>query len=256
MIRRSAVAVSLVVLSIWPGLSADAGTLRADRGALVPVFTFHHVKWLKPADNAIERGLTVQPDLFAAEMRYLLVSGHHPITALRLVSFLRTGGTLPTRAVVLTFDDGYADMYTQVYPYLRRSHLRATFFIVPGFLDTPRYLTWTQVADMARHGMDIEAHSLTHPDLTTLPPARAAREVAGSRRELQSRLHRSVSLFAYPYGAVNASVIEDVRKAGYLAAFTTRQGWWQSRSDRLTLPRVYPDDSLKVFEDRVSGHSS
>lgn len=225
----------LVALSALIAFPAQAAT----RTELLPVLTFHHVKWLKPSDDAIERGLTILPPQFRTQMQKLRRAGYHTVSAVQAVESLRTGAGLPSRPVVLTFDDGYADVYANVYPVLRRLHMTATFFIVPGFLGTARYLTWAQVLNMSRHGMDIEAHTLTHPDLTTLSPAARWHEIAGSRQILQQRLHRSVRILAYPYGAYNEAVVRDVARAGFYAAFTTRQGWVLSSADLLTLPRVY-----------------
>jgi peptidoglycan/xylan/chitin deacetylase (PgdA/CDA1 family) len=133
--------------------------------------------------------------------------------------------------------------------------MTATFFIIAGKVGQPRYLTWSQVLDMDRHGMDIEAHTMSHPDLTIVPPAQDWGEIDESRIVLQSRLHHSVVLFAYPYGAYNALVLNDVRRARYWAAFTTHQGWWQQASQALTLPRVYVDrdDTLSILAGRLTG---
>lgn len=219
----------------------------------VPILVMHHVKPLKPSDDAIERGLTLLPAQFDAEMAYLVRSGYHTVSMARLVASLRSGPRLPAKSVVLTFDDGYNDVYPNVYKVLRRDHLTATFFIVPGFLNTSRYLTWSEVIDMSRHGMDIEAHSMTHPDLTTVHGARLWYEISNSRSVLRDRLHKAVQVFAYPYGAYNAEVLRDLSRAGFLAAVTTHQGWWQSRGALYTMPRVYVDldDSLSIFAGRL-----
>jgi peptidoglycan/xylan/chitin deacetylase (PgdA/CDA1 family) len=101
--------------------------------------------------------------------------------------------------------------------------------------------------------MDIESHTMTHPDLTTISPAHVRWQLAESRRELQARLHRSVRLFAYPYGSYSPLVVSAVARAGYLAAFTTRQGWWQTSAGLLTEPRVYVDldDTIQIFAGRL-----
>ncbi len=216
----------------------------------------HHVKWDKPGDDVTERGLTIHPTQFRQELTFLSSHRYHTVSAARVIRVLAHGGRLPGRPVVLSFDDGYADMYRTVYPALRARHMTATFFICPGLLGKPRYMNWGQVRTMARHGMDIEAHTLTHPDLTAVTPAQARNEIAGSRAALRRRLHVPVTVFAYPYGAFNAAILGDVRRAGYLAAFTTQQGWRLSRASRYALPRVYidRDDSLTQFAARLSGN--
>jgi peptidoglycan/xylan/chitin deacetylase (PgdA/CDA1 family) len=246
----AAVFCALLVVLEFPG---GATARQAQRRVFVPVLIYHHVKWLKPSDDAIERGLTVLPTEFAAELRFLVTHGYHTITAAELTAYLRTGSRLPTHPVVLTFDDGYADVYSDTYPLLRKYHLTATLFIVPGFLGTPRYVSWRQVEEMARHGIDVEAHSMTHPDLTLIPRSRVWAEVDGSRNALQTRLHRPVRVFAYPYGDYDQTVLIAVRRAGFVTAFTTRQGWWQDSADLLTLPRVYVDldDTVQTFAGRL-----
>jgi peptidoglycan/xylan/chitin deacetylase (PgdA/CDA1 family) len=252
-LRRNLLAVLAGLCALMAATPAHRGSASAPRRVFVPVLIYHHVKWLKPSDDAIERGLTVLPTQFAAELNYLSSAEYHTITAADLVTYLLGGRPLPRRPVVLTFDDGYTDVYQDVYAQLIRRHMRATFFIVPGFLGTPRYLAWKQVRTMAAHGMDIEAHSVTHPDLTIVDPAQLWREVEGSRQSLQANLHRSVRVFAYPYGAYDTRVEAALTRAGFTAAFTTQQGWWQSSNQLLTLPRVYSDidDTLSIFKGRL-----
>lgn len=221
--------------------AAPAGA--APRLIYAPVLVYHHIKWLKPSDDAIERGLTILPTQFAAQLNVLERDRYHPITAAYLIHDLRAGRRLPSRPVVLTFDDGYTDVYRDVYKVLLRRHLRATFFIVPGFLDQPRYLTWAQVEDMAKHGMDIEAHTMTHPDLTTLSAASVRYQLDVSRQILQRRIHHPVRILAYPYGAYNAGVLRAVARAGFWAAFTTFQSPWLNTRSLLQLSRVYPNHS-------------
>jgi peptidoglycan/xylan/chitin deacetylase (PgdA/CDA1 family) len=248
--------VGVILLLIAPksvGASSEKEIGSPRVSVFVPVLIYHHVKSLKPTDNAIERGLTVLPGEFRAQLNVLVKNHYHLVSAAALVGYLRSGGSLPSKPVVLTFDDGYIDMFGTAYQLLRTMHLTATFFIVPGFLDTRRYLSWKQVEQMAAAGMDIEAHSMTHPDLTTVPAAQLWGEVAQSRHVLEQRLHKAVRAFAYPYGAYNASVLRAVSKAGYWGAFTTRQGWWENRSQLLTLARLYVDidDSPQIFVGRL-----
>jgi peptidoglycan/xylan/chitin deacetylase (PgdA/CDA1 family) len=255
-LRRPGQSLALILLLIAPrsvGFLSPTASGSPGNSVFVPVLIYHHVNWLKPTDNSIERGLTVLPSEFKAQVGYLIKNHYHLVSAAALVRFLRFGSGLPSKPVVLTFDDGYIDMFGTVYSLLRSMHLTATFFIVPGFLDTRRYLSWKQVEQMAGAGMEIEAHSMTHPDLTTVPAAQQWTEVAQSRHELEQRLHRAVRVFAYPYGAHNASVLSAVSKAGYWGGFTTREGWWENRGEVLTLPRVYVDidDSPQIFAGRL-----
>lgn len=252
---RSLRALILSGACLLAGIQPAAGVRAARPPArlFVPVLIYHHVKAPKPGDDAIERGLSVLPGAFAAQLQYLRFHGYHTVTASTLVDALRGGKQLPPRPIVLTFDDGYSDIYPNVYPLLRRYRMTATFFIAPGLLDKPRYMSWRQIATLASHGMDVEAHSMSHPDLTMVSAAQRHGEIWDSRRVLEARLHRAVRVFAYPYGAYNASVLADVAHAGYLAAFTTHEGWLAGSDQLLTLPRVYvdPDDTIDIFAGRL-----
>jgi peptidoglycan/xylan/chitin deacetylase (PgdA/CDA1 family) len=250
---RRALFAATILLSA--SLHTSDASAAATRQIFAPVLIYHHVKPLLPSDDAIERGLTVLPSHFEAQLRYLRTSEYHVITAGQLVRHLRTGSSLPANPVVLSFDDGYADMFSQVYGRLLRAHMKGTFFIVPSFLGTPRYLSWRQVEIMAAHGMDIEAHTMTHPDLTRISPRSVRWQLTEARRELRARLHRVVNVLAYPYGAYSPQVVAAVARAGYQAAFTTQQGWVESSAHPLIEPRVYVDidDTLTIFVGRVRG---
>lgn len=250
--RICSVAIVAAALNFHPS-GAHAAPPDRPRLSFAPVLIYHHVTPLKPSDDAIERGLTVLPSQFESQLKYLRAARYHVVTAAQLVRHLLTGAALPTKPVVLTFDDGYVDMYHGAYERLLRAHMKGTFFIVPSFLGTPRYLTWHQIQIMAAHGMDIEAHTMTHPDLTRIGPRSVKWQLQESRRELQLGLHHAVNILAYPYGAYNSRVIVAVSRAGYKAAFTTREGWTASSSSLLSEPRIYVDldDSAAIFAGRI-----
>ncbi len=98
--------------------------------------------------------LSVTPARFNAEMRYLRNHNFQSVTITQLANHIRYGTALPAKCVALTFDDGYEDQYTNALPILLRYGLRATFFIVSGFANQPRYMTWSQVraVDRGWHG--------------------------------------------------------------------------------------------------------
>lgn len=255
-LRLLALTVFLTSLTFSSTASAKNKSSRHDT-VFVPVLLYHHVKLNKPSDDAIERGLTVLPKEFQAQLDYLARNHYHTVSAAALVRFLHSGGTLPPKPVVLTFDDGYKDIWQNAFPQLHRKKMTATFFIVPGFLGTPRYLTWSQVRYMSARAMDMEAHSMTHPDLTSLSPPRLKKEITQSGQVLQAHLHRSIKVFAYPYGAFNAGVIAAVLKAGYWGAFTTQSGWIARRDALPTLPRLHinQQDTLSIFSGILRGTS-
>lgn len=256
--RRLAAAcagLTLLLVAGLPPFPVNGAHSRTARALRVPVLLYHHIKTLKPTDNPIERGLTVLPAQFNEQLTYLQRNGFHTVTAAQLTDALLGTGHLPSKPVVLTFDDGYDDVYTNAYHMLRAHHMRATFFVVGYFPGQPRYMTWPQIEDMAAHGMDIEAHSLTHPDLTTLTWAAMWKQVIGSKQAIEQKIHRPVRVFAYPYGAYNAAVVWAVWRAGFGTAFTTNDGYIMRRSHARTLPRVHVNlgDTGPVYADLLAG---
>jgi peptidoglycan/xylan/chitin deacetylase (PgdA/CDA1 family) len=155
----------------------------------------------------------------------------------------------PEPAVAITFDDGLQDFYTQAWPILRSHGLTATLFVTTGHVggraawlsrrgagERPM-MSWAQVAEVAAAGIECGAHTLTHPQLDTLPRARARAEIAGSRAELQRAVGR-VGAFAYPHGYHVRRVRAQVRDAGYACACACGDAPAGPRDDLYAIPRI------------------
>lgn len=235
-------------VSMFRGAVAEAGSwgaLQHEFGARLPVLLYHHVgaKVSGPAS-----GLTVPSEQFAAQMRWLKRHGYAGISARQWWTWLRGGAPLPPKPVLLTFDDALADLAEHAFPVLREHGFSATVFVVtqqvgksntwseldPGTL---RCLDAAQIREWARQGIEFGAHSRTHPDLTTLSGKALEEEVRGSRDELARLLGAPVNTFAYPFGYLNDSVVEEVRK-WYDLAFTTEEGVNDLGSDPHLLKRT------------------
>jgi len=143
--------------------------------------------------------------------------------------------------LVLTFDDGYEDFYTEVFPRMAEYGLKALVFLVAerigqsNLWDQQRgmqkrnLLQIDQIRELQRHGVCFGSHTLTHPSLATINAADLRREVADSKHRLEDLLGKEVNTFAYPYGEADRRVRAAVIEAGYKLAFTTAEGLnvWQ-----------------------------
>ncbi|MFC2340938.1 MAG: polysaccharide deacetylase family protein, partial [Selenomonas artemidis] len=128
--------------------------------------------------NSMFISLAVEPEDFDWQMKYLVDHGYHTITPDELYDFLAGTGELPERPVLITFDDGYVDNYTTAYPILKKYNLKATIFVVTGFLSKRKgYLTWDQLREMEQHGITIESHTVTHAPLPELSDDRIREEL-------------------------------------------------------------------------------
>jgi peptidoglycan/xylan/chitin deacetylase (PgdA/CDA1 family) len=139
-------------------------------------------------------------------------------------------------AVALTFDDGRLSDYTEVFPLLREHGVVAEFFVNPGRIGRPRFLTWDQAREMARAGMRFQSHGYDHVYLTPLSAAALERQVGDSKRRLEDELGVRVEFLAAPYGDLNRRVCEAAMAAGYRAVCTS---WdWPARAGRRTVSRI------------------
>jgi glycosyltransferase involved in cell wall biosynthesis len=173
---------------------------------------------------------------FRRQLRWLRLR-RYPIISLDEYVKLREQGELPpARAVVLTFDDGYADNAELGSPLLQAADASATVFVVSDTvgktndwspatpLEHRRLLTFAQLRDLRADGTAIGAHTLSHPRLTELDPVEARREIAGSRVALEGELGLPVLHFAYPFGKTSAEVRQLVRNEGFASACGIQPG--------------------------------
>jgi peptidoglycan/xylan/chitin deacetylase (PgdA/CDA1 family) len=226
----------------------------------VPILMYHYIR--NPPDYASDRlgwGLSTSPDDFKAQMNYLAEHGYHPITLTALRAYLAEGQPLPDRPVVLTFDDGYADLYTEAFPVLKRHHFKAVAYIVSGFVGRiGQNVSADQVREMDRYGIEIGAHTVDHVDLTKAGGSLGF-EVNGSKAALEAIVGHSVLDFCYPSGRFNAQVVQAVQAAGFESATTTQSGSAHTLADRFTWSRVRVsgseslDDFAKGLQENETG---
>lgn len=219
----------------------------------VPVFAYH--KLAPPPRATTDPFLYVSPGRFEAQLAAFRRAG---CASASLAEALRAGDN-SARQVVLTFDDGFADVLEPGLEALSRHRFRALQFLVPGFLgrrnewdiakgDVPEPLMdEAQIRDWLAAGHEIGSHSMTHRNLRRLGPAEARQEIAGSKKALEDRFGLAVEHFCYPFGAWNQAVRDLVGEAGYRTACTLRFGVNAPDTPRLELRRIFPLSSLELL---------
>jgi peptidoglycan/xylan/chitin deacetylase (PgdA/CDA1 family) len=247
-VAATTAAAALAALTFLLADGSAGAAAGAPRTLRVPILMYHRIDVRNPSLPSITQRLTVDPLDFAAEMRWLKRSGYHTLTQEQLFSALVKGGRLPARPVVITFDDGYRNVFLNAAPVLERLHMHAIAYVITGRVSgpDPSFLTWKQLRALERQGVEIGSHTVNHTPLSAVGDARARRELVDSRRALERYLHHPVPWLAYPYGAVNARVVGLARTAGYLAAMTTRGGSIQDGNSPLELRRYEVLDSSGV----------
>jgi peptidoglycan/xylan/chitin deacetylase (PgdA/CDA1 family) len=221
----------------------------------VPVLMYHSI-----ATSAARRfrRFVVDPGEFAAQMAYLHARGYHPVTTAHLIGSRSSGRPLPARPVVLTFDDAYADFYSMALPILREHDFLATICVPTAYVgSTARWnanlgeqdrgiLSWRALHDITAEGVEVAAHSHTHPQLDRLAPLAIRDEVYRSRCLLEDNLGLSVQGFAYPFGYWNRASRAAVATAGFRYACAVSDLMTAPDDDVLTLPRLTVNAGIGV----------
>ena len=164
----------------------------------VPILMYHHVS-AKPTKNALDYSLTVKTPDFEKQMDYLAQNSYHPITLTDIFNNLYYGMALPPHPIVITFDDGYEDNFTDAFPILQQHHFVAEINIISGLIGG-WYLTWDQIRQMNAAGIEIGSHTVHHISLASAFPQTAMHELADSKTTLESELGHPIQFFCYPSG--------------------------------------------------------
>jgi peptidoglycan/xylan/chitin deacetylase (PgdA/CDA1 family) len=205
------------------------------RRAKVPILMYHVIS-RAPAGVA-NAELWVDKDVFADEMRALRAAGYTAVTLQQAWDGWRHGGPLPKKPIVVSFDDGYLSHYTHAKPVLRKLGWPGVLYLEIKSIG-PGGLTEHQIRSLMKAGWEIDSHTLTHPDLTTLDDAALQHELADSRKELRERFGVEADFFAYPAGRYDDRVEAATKAAGYRAAVTVNEGIARGKDDPFALPRV------------------
>ena len=168
--------------------------------------------------------LYVPPAAFRAQMNWLARHHFHAVTLQRAYDHWRRGVPLPRRPVVISFDDGYLSQYTFAFPVLRAHRWRGVVNLEVRHLRPVGGLLPWRIRNLIKAHWEIDAHTITHPDLTTLGAAQLWHEVHGSRVRIQREFHVPVNFFCYPSGRYDRKVINAVKLAGFLGATTANYG--------------------------------
>lgn len=205
----------------------------------VPVIFYHHIQPLSEAKENGNGGLTVDPETFDAQMAYLVSRGYTTISAERLAEALLGKAGLPAKSIVVSMDDGYADIYTYAYPIMQKYGIVASLAISTGLLNNPGYMSWDQLRQMTSSGkVFVYNHTWSHANLYQASKEKAQYEVVTAKGQLAEYLGSNSSVFFHPYGGASNEAIGVLRANGYSAAFSTIPGSTQCDSFLMNLRRT------------------
>lgn len=220
----------------------------------VPVLMYHYVRrGINPKDKEAYF-LSVTPENLDSQFAFLTQNNFQTISLNDLYDSLTNRVPLPPKSVVITFDDGYRDFYTDAFPIIKKYNLRVVSFYVADYVTYPGYMNWDMLREINNSGLvDIESHTLHHPNLTKISLVDARREIFDSKKVLEQGLGKKVNYFNYPYGAFNPLIVNLVQQAGYKMAFSTLVGNKMNSSEMFFLRRisVTGSDTIQTFSNKL-----
>ena len=239
--------------------------VKPSRRAQVPVLMYHGIRAELTGKGAYFE-VNTSPRTFDAQMRYLYEKGYRTIT---LDEALRAPGDGPDeRRVVITFDDGFEDFYTQACPILGRYGFTATMFVVSGFAGSAstaasgsRFMTWGQVREIRSLGMTIGSHTVSHPELWRLPQQELWQDLKRSKEDIEDALGGSIQSFSHPFAfpEQDTSYVKTLRsmleQCGYGNGVSTIIGTVGPDQSKYYLPRlpVNEYDDERLFRAKLEG---
>lgn len=236
-------------------------------GARIPILMYHSLSANPEKGVPAYYKTNTSPAVFREQMRQLAGAGYTTVDLTRALAFLASGN-IPAKTVVITFDDGFRNFYTEAFPALREHGFTAVMFLPTGFIGGERRsfkdtecLTWDEVRELRRGGIEFGSHTVNHPELVKLPLAEVERELRDSLARLEQELGEPARTFAYPFAFPQGqrqfakTFRELLVSVGYSCCVTTEIGRVRPGDDPYRLKRLPVNtlDDDELFEAKLAG---
>lgn len=241
----------------------------------IPVLMYHHINTHK--GNMV----TITPEVFEGQMEYLYRAGYRTLKIDELIAYIKGGLTLPQKAVLVTFDDGWLDNYIYAFPTIKKYKINAAVFLItnrvenasenttriPVFIPTHEeskslikkreshkvVLNWKLIKEMSNSGMiKFYSHTKSHAKCNDLSEKELMEELRESRDIIEKQLGSPCPYFCWPYGKYNDFAVNVAKKTGYKAIFTINHGVVETGSDPFAINRIIVKDSVAWFKKRMA----
>ena len=210
----------------------------------IPILLYHHF-----SDDAKYSRYTVSPQTFAQQLQWLYDNGYHTVSIEDVITALKVGKELPENPIVITIDDGNADVYNTAFPLMKQYNFTATVYLIAYAIGSSNMLDINMIQELRAAGWDFGSHSFSHVDLTSAN-ANSGYEICTSKKELSEKLGMEIRSFAYPYGLADEHSMGTVFKCGYLAGMGLGSYNKEANYNLFYLPRreVQRDFSMEKFQ--------
>jgi len=233
----------------------------------VPILMYHSISENLFGMSHPYYHINTSAEVFSQQMRWLKHKGFHAISIAEAWEKLESGEDL-SKEVVITFDGGYRDFYTDGMGILKQCGFTATIFLVTDRIrntaarvEGADYLTWSEVRELSREGIRFGSHTVTHADLRSLGPDQIEYELGFSKETIEQKLGEAIQEFTYPHAfpeedASFVRFLEDVlENQGFENGACSSIGRAHRKSHRLFLPRIPINrwDDPDLFRAKVEG---
>lgn len=199
----------------------------------VPVLMYHSIGFEKGNE------LRVPVEKFSEQMKFLKDNGYTTLSLDELYDFFNNNKHIPSKSIVITFDDGYADNYSNAYPVLKECGFKATMFVITSTIDKNNScLNSSQLKEMQNNGISIESHTVNHVELDKISYAKQLYTLKKSKDMIENILDNKVYYICYPVGKWNNDTLKAAKQAGYKMGFTTKNSLSNKANGLYTLNRV------------------
>jgi peptidoglycan/xylan/chitin deacetylase (PgdA/CDA1 family) len=185
----------------------------------VPILCYHQIREWRDTDSKTAQNYIVPVQTFRDQMKMLADSGYHTILPDQLYAYLTTGAALPSKPVMLTFDDTDLEQYTVALPEMNKYGFKGVFFVMTVSLGRPHYMSKAQVKDLSDQGNIIGSHTWDHHNVKQYQAQDWVTQIEKPSKQLETITGKPVTYFAYPFGLWNPQAIPQLKQRGMIAAF-------------------------------------
>lgn len=240
-------------------LSAKNNFFRKKNGARILLY---HSIGGRPQDHPL--ATRVPTEEFEEEVKEITNRGYNVIS---VQDFIENKAKLGNNNyLVLTFDDGYKDNFTEATAILQKFNLKATFFITTTYIEGKvekkwakgvqrEFMNWADIINLSKSGFEVGSHMVHHTDLTALSEDKLYDELRTSRDMISEKIGKPIKVFSYPYGKLNKKVFEVARIAGYIGGCSSFSGENYPDTDSYILKRTEINgyDKINDFSNKLDG---
>jgi peptidoglycan/xylan/chitin deacetylase (PgdA/CDA1 family) len=209
----------------------------------IPVICYHSIN----KDPSGKSPIIISPEKFRQHLQTIKDNGYTTLTMAQFNDYLLGDKPVPEKSVLLTFDDGYMDNYTNAFPILKEFNMNATVFVISSYMDGDVYMAPKNIKEMSDYGIDIESHTVSHLRLSELSYEQQLNELKTSKQVIESITGKPVISIAYPEGKYNDDTSKAVLETGYAMGFTIDRGYVGIGDNSTLLSRLCVDYTYRPY---------